>query len=67
MPLRCRSSRVHPRRRPCAAGAVFAPVPVGSPVDVPIPELGAESIVEGSILSIAKKPGDYVAEEEMRA
>ena len=39
----------------------------GGPTEVPIPELGAESIVEGSILSIAKKAGDYVAAEEMVA
>jgi len=39
----------------------------GDPIDVPIPELGAESIVEGSILSIAKSVGDYVAAEEMVA
>ena len=36
-------------------------------MEVPIPEMGAESIVEGSILSIAKQVGDYVAEEEMVA
>jgi hypothetical protein len=30
-------------------------------------QLGAESIVEGGILSIAKKVGDYVAAEEMVA
>jgi len=35
--------------------------------EVPIPELGAESIVEGAILSLAKKPGDYVSAEEMVA
>merc|ERR1719271_2411265 len=38
-----------------------------SPVDVPIPELGAESIVEGGILSLSKNVGDYVAAEEMVA
>ena len=36
-------------------------------VEVPIPELGAESIVEGGILNIAKREGDYVAAEEMVA
>ena len=36
-------------------------------MEVPIPELGAESIVEGGILSIAKGVGDYVAAEEMVA
>ena len=36
-------------------------------IEVPIPELGAESISEGGILSIAKKVGDYVAAEEMVA
>ena len=46
------------RRGLCAGGA---------PMEVPIPEMGAESIVEGSILSIAKQVGDYVAEEEMVA
>ena len=30
-------------------------------------QLGAESIVEGGILSIAKSVGDYVAAEEMVA
>ena len=40
---------------------------MSSLVDVPIPELGAESIVEGGILSIAKGAGDYVAAEEMVA
>ena len=39
----------------------------GGDMEVPIPELGAESIVEGGILSIAKSVGDYVAEEEMVA
>ena len=39
----------------------------GGEMDVPIPELGAESIVEGGILSIAKNVGDYVAAEEMVA
>lgn len=38
-----------------------------SPVEVPIPELGAESIVEGGILSLAKGVGDFVAAEEMVA
>ena len=38
-----------------------------STVDVPIPELGAESIVEGGIYSLAKGVGDYVAAEEMVA
>ena len=37
------------------------------PTDVPIPELGAESIVEGGILSLAKGVGDYVSAEEMVA
>ena len=36
-------------------------------IEVPIPELGAESISEGGILSIAKGVGDYVAAEEMVA
>ena len=39
----------------------------GADMEVPIPELGAESIVEGGILSIAKSVGDYVAAEEMVA
>ena len=39
----------------------------GDTVDVPIPELGAESISEGSILSIAKSVGDFVDVEEMVA
>jgi 2-oxoglutarate dehydrogenase E2 component (dihydrolipoamide succinyltransferase) len=39
----------------------------GSDTEVPIPELGAESIVEGGILSIAKQVGDYVAVEELVA
>ena len=39
----------------------------GGDMEVPIPELGAESIVEGGILSIAKSVGDYVAAEEMVA
>ena len=43
------------RRALCAGGAT----------EVVIPELGAESIVEGTILSLAKAPGDYVAAEEM--
>ena len=38
-----------------------------STVDVPIPELGAESNVEGGILSISKGEGDFVAAEEMVA
>ena len=38
-----------------------------SSLQVPIPELGAESIVEGGILSINKKVGDFVAAEEMVA
>ena len=36
-------------------------------MDVPIPELGAESIVEGGILSLNKGVGDYVNAEEMVA
>ena len=36
-------------------------------IEVPIPELGAESISEGGILSIAKQVGDYVAAEELVA
>ena len=36
-------------------------------IEVPIPELGAESISEGGILSIAKSVGDYVAAEELVA
>ena len=36
-------------------------------MQVPIPELGAESIVEGGILSLAKKPGDYVEAEGFTA
>ena len=44
-----------------ASRAVFADE------EIPIPELGAESIVEGGILSIAKGVGDYVAAEEMVA
>ena len=39
----------------------------GTTLEVPIPELGAESIVEGGILSITKSVGDYVAAEEMVA
>ena len=39
----------------------------GADVEVPIPELGAESIVEGGILSIAKGVGDYIAAEELFA
>ena len=39
----------------------------GGDMEVPIPELGAESIVEGGVLSIAKSVGDYVAAEEMVA
>ena len=39
----------------------------GGDMDVPIPELGAESISEGGILSIAKTVGDYVAAEELVA
>ncbi|EOD33604.1 hypothetical protein EMIHUDRAFT_229561 [Emiliania huxleyi CCMP1516] len=35
----------------------------GETVEVPVPEMG-DSISEGTILSIAKKPGDYVALEE---
>ena len=34
---------------------------MSSVVEVPIPELGAESIVEGGILALSKGPGDYVA------
>ena len=40
---------------------------MSSVVEVPIPELGAESIVEGGILALSKGPGDYVAFEEMVA
>ena len=36
-------------------------------LEVPIPELGAESIVEGDLLSLGKGVGDYVAAEEMVA
>ena len=36
-------------------------------IDVPIPELGAESIVEGGILSLSKNVGDFVSAEEMVA
>ena len=39
----------------------------GATIEVPIPELGAESISEGGILSINKSVGDYVAAEEMVA
>ena len=38
-----------------------------STVEVAIPELGAESIVEGGILALAKSVGDVVAAEEMIA
>ena len=44
-----------------ASRAVFADE------EIPIPELGAESIVEGGILSLNKGVGDYVAAEEMVA
>ena len=37
---------------------------LSSQIEVPIPELGAESIVEGGILQLMKKPGDFVAAEE---
>ena len=36
-------------------------------VEVKIPELGAESIVEGGILSLGKGVGDFVGAEEMVA
>ena len=47
--------------RPCSATLLDAP-PRPAP-QVPIPELGAESIQEGSILSILKNAGDYVEAE----
>ena len=55
------------RHAPAAAAWVVVPRRKLSSVDVPIPELGAESIVEGGILSLVKKPGDFVAAEEMVA
>ena len=55
------------RHVPAAAAWAIVPQRKLSSVDIPIPELGAESIVEGGILSLAKKPGDFVAEEEMVA
>ena len=54
-------------RAPVAAIAQRRWLSSGGVVEVPIPLLGAESIVEGHILSIAKKVGDYVAKEEMVA
>jgi 2-oxoglutarate dehydrogenase E2 component (dihydrolipoamide succinyltransferase) len=54
-------------RAPVAAIAQRRWLSSGGVVEVPIPLLGAESIVEGNILSIAKKVGDYVAKEEMVA
>ena len=54
-------------RAPVAAIAQRRWLSSGGVVEVPIPLLGAESIVEGNVLSIAKKVGDYVAKEEMVA
>ena len=47
----------HPPRRGLCTGTV----------EVKIPELGAESIVEGGILSLGKGVGDFVSAEEMVA
>ena len=62
-PLALRSPLLAPRALVPAARCLCS----GATIEVPIPELGAESIVEGGILSIAKSVGDYVAAEEMVA
>ena len=49
-----RAAWLQQRRGLCAAGSIF---------DAKIPEMG-DSISEGTILSLMKNPGDYVAAEE---